>query len=302
MSAVPESFTKWESADKLIKKRILDHGIFSNKPTEKSVCHVYVTNPQSSKLSLEQMKNDLHSDIIAESTDKVIVIGEACSVVDRLIERAIETMSVQERSVLTLQVPLDSSKSETVLLSIEIELSSVEFYKRIWEWTPQEKYDTALMYKEKGVELFKSTRHVDAFHKWSRACKILITLEPLEEVSEGEKKVLITEPLLKQILDLKLILYNNMAECQLLRENYDHVITLGNKVLNKDTRNVKALYRIGLAHGGLKNYEEATNSMKTILTYQPKNMKAQEKFELYNDKWQASVQGYKNLVQRMFKT
>ena len=281
----------WESVDKKVKKEIMKEGIFSKKPTELSVCNIYVNNPQLMGLSITKVKEDLHSEIIDEASKKVIVIGEAVSQVDREIERAIQTMSLQEQSLITVNI--EDKDIQPTVLSLEVTLESTEFYKPVWEWTPEEKYTRALKCKENGVELFKAKRYVDAFYRFSKACKLLITLQPIEEVGD---------PIIKKIVELKYILYNNMAECQLLRENNEHVITLCNKVLDKDKNNVKALYRRGVAYGGLKDFEKASNDLKNVITLEPKDKKAQEKYNDYNEKWRASVQGYENIVRKMFKS
>lgn len=284
--------TTWESADKLVKKEIIRGGQFSNKPIELSVCAIHVANPQSLDLSIKQMKEELHSEIIDEDSKKVIVIGDACSYVDRYVERAIEMMSLNEQSLITVQFPPDDMRAETIVLSLEVTLEKVEFHKPIWEWSAEEKYQTALKYKEKGVELFKAKRYVDAFHRFSKACKILITLEPIQEEANET---------MKNIHTLKYILYNNMAECQLIRENYELTITLCNKVLTRDENNVKALYRRGVAYGSSKDYEKAVNDLKIVVSLEPKNKKAQEKFNVFNERWRVSIQGYENIVRKMFK-
>ncbi|XP_014218338.1 FK506-binding protein-like [Copidosoma floridanum] len=281
----------YQSMDKLVKKKVILAGKFSNKPTELSTCHIHVQNPQCSNMTVQQIKAELRSEIVDEDAHKSITIGNACSIIDRLIERAIQRMSLKEQSLVTLMVPLSSEKKETIVISVQITLEKAEIYKPIWEWSPQEKHDTAFKCKEKGVELFKANLHVDAFYKFSQACKILITLEPIEE--EGL--------IMKNITELKYILYNNMAECQLIRKNYEHVLTLCNKVLNKDTNNVKAIYRRGVAYAGLKNFEQASNDLKMVITLEPKNKLALEKYNIYSEKWRVSVQGYESIVRKMFK-
>lgn len=291
--------TVWESANKLIKKKVLKSGNFSSsKPTELAICTIHVRNPTSLNLSYKQIKDDLHSDIVEEDEKKVIVIGDACSDTDRYLEIAIQTMFHNEQSLITVQIPDHSSKDkEPAVLSLEVTLEDVKLYKPIWEWNAEEKYKTALKYKEKGVELFKINRQIDAFHKFSKACKILITMEPLEMDSVDDER----KQLFKNISDLKLTLYNNMAECQLVRKNYEHVLTLCSKVLDKEENNVKALYRRGVAHGSLKDYEKAIVDLKIVISLIPDDKRAREKFNFYNEKWCASVQNYENMIRKMFK-
>jgi tetratricopeptide (TPR) repeat protein len=282
----------WESADQMVKKEIFCKRGFSKKPIELSVCQIYVENPRSLNFLLKQIKEDLHSEIVDEGSKKNIIIGEACSRIDKYIERAIQTMSLREQSFISVKIPLDNQAINFDVLSLEISLEAVQFYKPIWEWSPEEKYKIALKYKENGVELFKSKRQEDAFHRFSKACKILITLKPLD----GDEVVL------KNARDLRHILYNNMAECHLIKKNYNHVLTLCSKILIKDEHNVKALYRRGVAYGNLKDYENAINDLKIVIFLKPQNTKAQEQFNIYNQQWQASIQGYESIVRKMFKT
>lgn len=290
--------TVWESANKLIRKEILQPGVFSDKPSELTVCTVHVQNFSSTDLTYKQIKDELHSDIIQDNGSKTLVIGEACSEVDRYLEIAIQMMCLDERSLVTVQIPVNHSKSTTAKISLEITLEDIQYYKPIWEWTAEEKYNCALKYKKKGVELFKMSRPVDAFHKFSKACKILITLEPMETDNKEDHY----KQLCNNITDLKYILYNNMAECQLIRKNYEHVVTLCSKVLNKDLNNVKALYRRGVAYGNLKDYEKAIGDLKIVISLKPDDKKARENFNFFNEKWCASVQNYENMVRKMFKT
>lgn len=283
--------TTWESADGLVKKKILNAGIFSNKPTELSVCSIIINDTHLVELPIEEIK-DLRSEIVHGASKQTIIIGQACSRVDRYLERAIQTMSLNEQSLITVQIPLDDQETKIAELALDITLEAVKFHKPIWEWTPEEKYESALKYKGQGVELFKAKVYIDAFHKFSKACKILITLEPINEENK---------PIFKNICQLKYTLYNNMAECHLIRQNYRHTITLCDKVLSKEENNVKALYRRGVAYGNLKDYEKAVNDLKTVINSAPKDKKAQEKFIVFNEQWKISIQEYKSIVRKMFK-
>ncbi|XP_011496220.1 PREDICTED: FK506-binding protein-like [Ceratosolen solmsi marchali] len=281
----------WESLDKMVKKEIIRKE-FSKKPTELSICKIHVKILEALNFSIKQIKQDLYSEIIDEDSKKSIVIGAACSRVDKYIERAVQTMSLYEQSIITIKIPLDDKGINYDLLSLEVMLKEVEFYKPIWQWSLDEKYNVALKYKDNGVELFKAKRHMDAYYRFSKACKILITLEPLD----------FNAPILKDVWNLRHILYNNMAECHLIRKNYGHVLTLCSKILNKENHNVKALYRRGVAYGNLKDYENAVNDLKNAIFFDPKNAKAQEQFNIYNELWKVSVQRYQDIVRKMFKT
>ncbi|EZA62002.1 Peptidyl-prolyl cis-trans isomerase FKBP4 [Ooceraea biroi] len=209
-------------------------------------------------------------------------------------------MNVHERSLVTLALPVVEQGDvggELVTVRFEITLSKCERHKPIWEWSAGEKYQVALRYKERGVELFRDSRIVDAFHEFSRACKILITLEPIPDPD-----LKLEEQLESDIKGLRLALYNNMAMCQLSRKNYEHVVSLCTKVLDRDRNNVKALYRRGMAHGSMRDNEKAVADLKVALILEPSNCAVKEQFNNYNSKLHESIQRRNDMVRRMFKT
>ena len=284
----------WESADKLVSKEVLRMESFSKKPTERAVCRVQITNVSVTRIAIEDLKKELHSDLLDGSSEKILTLGNSCTELDREIERAIKTMFLKERSLITIRLPsVAEIGTEDVLVKFEMTLQSFEPFKPIWDWDPNEKYEISLDYKETGVRLFKSARYTHAFFMFAKACKILITLEPIKEL-ELEKS------LLNKIGDLRIVLYNNMAECHLNRKNYEHAISLCCKVLERDENNVKALYRRGIAYGNLKNVEKALEDFKKVLSIEPRNSLAREKFNLYNEQWQVANERYQQIVKRMF--
>ncbi|XP_025261777.1 peptidyl-prolyl cis-trans isomerase FKBP4-like [Camponotus floridanus] len=206
-------------------------------------------------------------------------------------------MNILEKSLVTITIPAKQSEdnSEFIIVKFEITLIKCERNKPIWEWTAEEKYKIALRYKERGVELFKDSRITDAFYKFSRACKLLITLEPIADLD-------LDKQLESSINELRLALYNNMAMCHLSRKNYKHTITLCTKVLYKDKNNVKALYRRGVAYGNMNNNERAVVDMKEILILEPNNNAAKEQFNIYNTRLQESIQKSNDMMRKMFKT
>lgn len=290
----------WESADKSIKKNVLKLGLFTKKPTECSTCTVIVEKINVTGTSEADLKEKYHTTILDGEPEKMVVIGEASSEIDEKVERAICMMNVNETSLVTITMPLKQSdesivSNETIMVKFEIKLTDYKRHKPVWEWSAEEKYEVALRYKERGTELFKDFRIINAFHKFSKACKLLITLEPIADLE-------LDKQLDYNINDLRLALYNNMAICQLKRKNYQHVITLCTKVLNKDRNNVKALYRRGVAYGSMGDNEKAIADLKVVLTLESSNHSAKEQFDVYNTRLQESIQRNKDMMKRMFKT
>lgn len=290
----------WESADKSIKKNVLKSGVFIKKPTECSTCTVIVEKINVSGTSEADLREKYHTTILDGEPEKTVIIGEAGSEIDEKIERVICMMNINERSLVTIIMPLEQSddfvvSNKSIIVKFEIVLTHCKRYKSVWEWSAEEKYKVALRYKETGTELFKSSQIIDAFRKFSKACKLLITLEPIVDLE-------LDTQLECNINDLRLALYNNMAICQLKQKNYQHVVTLCIKVLNKDENNVKALYRRGVAHGSMGDYEKAIADLKAVLTLESSNHSAKKQFDIYNTRLQASIQRNKDMMRRMFKT
>ncbi|XP_029055855.1 peptidyl-prolyl cis-trans isomerase FKBP62-like [Osmia bicornis bicornis] len=284
----------WESLDKIVRKDVIKSGHVSKKPTECSKCEISIGTVNVVNASVEDLKKEFKSEILDGSSRKTLIIGEANCEIDRQIERAIQMMNVLEMSLITLHPSLEGV-DKPITITFETILNKIEPYKPIWEWTPEEKYSIALKYKKMGVHLFKECRYVDAFHRFSKACKILITLEPIHDLELDAK-------LESDINNLRLVLYNNMAGCQLNRKNYEHTISLCTKVLDKENNNVKALYRRGVAHGNLNDVERAVNDLKIATALEPHNSALKEQFLICNKKLQEANQKFEDMVRKMFKT
>lgn len=287
----------WESLDKSIKKDVLKSGLYTKKPTECSTCNIIVENINVTGMLKDNLKEKYHTDILDGEREKTLIVGEASAEIDRKIERAIQMMNTNEKSLVTITVPVKQPEviSESVMIKFEVTLITCERHKPIWDWSVKEKYEVASRYKKKGVELFKNSRITDAFYKFSKACKILITLEPISDLK-------LDTQLESNINDLRFSLYNNMAMCHLSRKNYEHTVTLCTKILDKDKNNVKALYRRGVAYGSLKNHEKAVADLKVALTLESNNTLLKEQFNIYNTKLQESIQKSNDIVRKMFKT
>lgn len=288
---------QWKSADESITKNVLKLTVYTKKPTERSTCNVLIDKLNVTGASNEDLREKYYTDILDGEGEKALIIGEASAEIDRKIENAICMMNILETSLVTITIPAKQSEdnSEFIIVKFEITLIKCECNKPIWEWTAEEKYKIALRYKERGVELFKDSRITDAFYKFSRACKLLITLEPIADLE-------LDKQLESSINELRLALYNNMAMCHLSRKNYKHTITLCTKVLCKDKNNVKALYRRGMAYGNMNNNEKAVVDIKEVLILEPNNNAAKEQFNIYNTRLQESIQKSNDMMRKMFKT
>lgn len=273
----------------VVEKEIITEGIFSRlKPTERSVCRIKISDVNYSESSTDDQL--FPSEYLKQySSERTIIIGDASARIDECIERVVGTMFKGERSL----TRITESSCENVFADFKIELVDYEARKPIWDWTAKEKYEVALNYKVSGVALYKSVRIVEAFFKFSKACKILITLEPIDD-HETE------ETLRKDIDNLRKVLYNNMAECHLIRGSYERAIKLCDKVLAREENNVKALYRRAVANENLKDYETALADMERVGDLEPRNSAARERLVLYRSKVAEAKKRYDNIVRKMF--
>lgn len=279
-----------ESSDGSLAKKVSVEGVFSGKPSERALCRVRIedVDASGSELDSEYLRSTI--------SEKAITIGDANTRIDEYVERAISTMFVGEESI--VEIVLRRSKDDeesTQRVSAKLILLDFEARPPIWEWSTREKLDVAKEYKEAGVRLFKSVRIVEAFRKFSRACKILITLEPIDENEIGGT-------LVGEINSLRNNLYNNMVECHLIRKNFEHAISLCDKVLRRDENNVKALYRRAVARENLKDYERALEDMSRVVELEPTNLAAKKKHSFYSDKVFQAQKKYNDMVKKMFPT
>lgn len=280
------------STDRKVTTNVIQPGQYSKKATECATCEVFIENIQVSNASRVDLEEKYNSVILDGTSKKSLVIGEANCEIDRQIERMIQMMNIGEKREITLDIVEDLD--QPIVIKFEVTLLGIVLHDPIWVWTPQTKYSVALKYKETGVRLFKEHRLVDAFHKFSKACKILITLEPISDL-ELEKS------LENDINNLRLVLYNNMAGCQLNRKNYEHTITLCTKILSKESNNIKALYRRGVAYGNLKDIEKAVADLENAVSLEPNNRAAKEQLAIYDAQLQEANKKFENMMRRMFK-
>lgn len=328
-------------AEDCIWKEVLTPGTsrISKKPTEGSTCVLKIENVRCESAKEDSLLNSQYltsllerqrSLILTEDGEITLIIGEADCELDKRIERAVQLMKDHERARIKVSVPDPATNVESEKISFDATLMKHCAFKPIWEWTPEEKYEIAMKYKNIGVKLFKESessaqrfkksessaqhfkdsessaqrfkesessaqRFKDAFYRFSRACKILITLEPIDDLE-------LDKTLYDKIQTLRLKLYNNMAACQGKHHNYYHVIELCSKVLAKNDKNVLTLFRRGYAYGELKDYERAVNDFTTLLRIEPSNKQAISKLQHYRSCLRQANSHCNEMVKRMFKT
>ncbi|CAI8618542.1 unnamed protein product [Vicia faba] len=113
-----------------------------------------------------------------------------------------------------------------------IELVSFVKEKESWDMNTQEKIEAAVEKKEEGNALFKAGKYERASKRYEKAMKYI---EYDSTFSDEEKQ---------QAKPLKITCNLNSAACKLKLKDYKQTEKFCTKVLELDSRNVKALYHI----------------------------------------------------------
>lgn len=265
----------WTSPDGKIVKEIATFGAFGAKPTENSECKIHITN--TSNLDVKKYN------------ESPFIIGDVHSSFDKLLDICLQNMCPGEIANVTLNTNTNPTQTFTV------KLETFESKGLIWEWKAPRKFELALDHKKKGVELFK-TDFKAASWRFGKALKLLCSI-PVDVERPPQE---VDGVLVKDIENLKVLLYNNLAYCFLNNKDYAVVIRLCNKALGIDKDNVKALYRCGLAHYEERNYEEAVDVFKSVLHLEPHNKAAVGMLKNADNKLAEATVKVNDMFKRMF--
>jgi tetratricopeptide (TPR) repeat protein len=126
--------------------------------------------------------------------------------------------------------------------------------KEAWELTTEEKVAEATQGKDRGTALFKEKRFEEAVRAYEEAA------EAVEQVKDAEAVW----------IACKL----NAAQCAINLADYPSAVAYAGAALKRDPRNVKALYRRGLARNHLGLPEEALVDLHAALALDPDNVAA----------------------------
>lgn len=269
-------------AEGRIKKEVIKEGRSGRKAGLGWKCHVKLEVSVPSNINID-------SDYKKENSLD-IQIGNGNWFVDRMIEACLETMKLEEESNFTIPLTKAVDLNNPHDIEVKIVLESAVERPYIFDWSEEDKISTANDLKSQGVELFKANRIRHAFHKFSKALKVVLLTDTVLK-SDAEPS--------EELENLRIALYNNMAGCQLHFKNYKYVIELCNKSL-EIAQSLKAYYRRGLAFIELREYEKAENDLIEVLKLEPKNKVALEKIHLVRSLDKDNRDNYTAIVKKMF--
>ncbi|KAJ8723618.1 hypothetical protein PYW07_007598 [Mythimna separata] len=277
--------------DREIRKKVITPGDYLLVPYEDSRCKIVLHDVRCTN-EAGPCEIDPVSRIFCRAFDGNVLIGDSDSFIDKDFELVLQRMCCGE----TCEATLVYRNAEGTLMkeiSCKVDLKEVTEEQLVSNWSWERLYEAAVHHKERGVDLIKQGRTADAFRRFNKALKMLIATEPLDP------KV-VSEQVVKDMVELKVKLYNNLAHCQLQHEEYEATLELCEKALKFDPANVKALYRKCSAHSGLHMYEDAWTDIQEALRLEPNDKAAQLKANSLKPKIEKINKEYTTVIKKMF--
>ncbi|KAM1385298.1 hypothetical protein ACFX15_031023 [Malus domestica] len=219
------------------------------------------------------------------------------------LDRAVKNMKKGEVALVTIQPEYAFGSTESAqdlavvpansTVHYEVELVSFVKDKESWDMNRQEKIESAGKKKEEGNALFKAGKYERASKRYEKAVRFI---EYDSTFSDEEKQ---------QAKALKITCNLNDAACKLKLKDYKQAEKLCTKVLDLDSRNVKALYRRAQAYIQLVDLDLAELDIKKALEIDPDNRDVKQEYKVlkqkvreYNKK---DAQFYGNIFAKMNK-
>ncbi|KAM2711236.1 hypothetical protein EV1_031378 [Malus domestica] len=219
------------------------------------------------------------------------------------LDRAVKNMKKGEGALVTIQPEYAFGSTESAqdlavvpansTVHYEVELVSFVKDKESWDMNTQEKIESAGKKKEEGNALFKAGKYERASKRYEKAVSFI---EYDSTFSDEEKQ---------QAKALKITCNLNDAACKLKLKDYKQAEKLCTKVLDLDSRNVKALYRRAQAYIQLVDLDLAELDIKKALEIDPDNRDVKQEYKVlkqkvreYNKK---DAQFYGNIFAKMNK-
>ncbi|XP_051852280.1 FK506-binding protein-like isoform X1 [Antechinus flavipes] len=228
----------WHCPDGSFVKRIMVQGQGLDKPKGGSQCQVLVSGLPPG-VGLPEGWTEL---TVGSGPWRDSLWGE-------VLEKCLETMCSGEQAELLLP-----GGAEPPAL---ITLASFTMGKDSWELSVREKEELASEERARGTELFRAGNPEAAARCYSRALRLLMTLPP-----PGPPD--------------RTILHANLAACQLQLGQPTLAAQSCDRVLERDPRHVKALYRRGVARAAFGELDGAADDLRRVLEVEPGNRAARE--------------------------
>ncbi|KAK4732905.1 hypothetical protein R3W88_025893 [Solanum pinnatisectum] len=280
--------------DKKVLKRILKEGEGYERPNDGALVIVKLIGKLQDGTVFVKKGHNEEEPFEFKIDEEQVVDG---------LDKAVKKMKKGEIALITIQPEyafgaFDSPQELAIvpgnsIVYYEVELVSFVKEKESWDMSTQEKIEAAGKKKEEGNVLFKAGKYVRASKRYEKAVSFI---EYDSSFSDDEKQ---------QVKLLKVSCNLNNAACKLKLKEYKEAAKLCSKVLEIDSKNVKALYRRAQAYIQLFDLDLAELDIKKALEIDPDNRDVKleykvlkEKIKEYNKK---DAQFYGNIFAKMNK-
>lgn len=292
-------------------KLVLCPGRKGSRPYVSSICALSIDSMELLSKSFDSIFYRSRFSAFEEaSTDFNFQIGSSETELEKALEIALLDMFEGERSQIILHASNRENKvrdqefSPTPCLKCILHLKSVvhtrvssdhqeNYLLSLSNLSEERRCKIAMDEKSHGIQLFKKGHYVDAFHRFSQGCKVLITCDSLLLDDSTFKS--------KDVLNLYSILCSNMAECQLKENNPTLAMSLCKKAIVSEPGNVKALYRQAFASWTLGDVDQAQALLKQVLKLDPNNVAAKNLSKDVQVKMKEYSDEYSRMMKRIFQ-
>ncbi|XP_072929618.1 uncharacterized protein [Epargyreus clarus] len=277
--------------DRDLYKTMITPGDYSLVPYEDARCKIALSEVACvNEEGADQIEPE--SRVFGRGFDGNVIIGDTEFFIDQDFELILQQMCCGE--VCTARMVYRDKRGRLAKeISCKIELKEVTEEQLISDWGWMRLYEAAVHHKERGVELVREGRLFDAFRRFGKAMKMVIAIDPMDTTS-------IPLETAKDLMAIRVKLYNNLAHCQLQHGEYRATVDLCSQALTYDLQNTKALYRRGVACMHLNMYEEAWDDIQRALSIDPNNKAALQKATELKPKIAEINKNYSHVIKKMF--
>lgn len=189
------------------------------------------------------------------------------------VDRAIRRMNRGEKALINLrghfayglEPPPKYNLDKMAEVYFIIFLKGYEKIRANWELNDEEKLERAQNFKDIGNEFLKAEKYNIALNKYSGMIFLMEHAKSTKPEEKGGKEMAEN---FQQMFFFGLL---NSALASLKMGETIEAIKFCDKVLEKNSNNVKALYRKAQAYQQRQDYDEAINYFKKVLEIEPEN-------------------------------
>ncbi|XP_078602210.1 peptidyl-prolyl cis-trans isomerase FKBP8-like [Branchiostoma floridae x Branchiostoma japonicum] len=150
---------------------------------------------------------------------------------------------------------------ENATITYELQLLNAQDKPELFTMSAEDKRTLGNRKRERGNWWYSRNDFMLACHCYEQAVKILES--PSKEKPEPDSEIV------KQMDDIRLKSYNNMAAAQLKAKNYDTAKKSCEAVLAIHPDNVKGLFRLGKVYAGKGNLDKAISCLRKAISLEP---------------------------------